>query len=42
MAGCHAGVALGPVVRDRVGEDGAAAIEARRGDGAGRRLEGWA
>lgn len=41
MARCHARVTLGPVVRDRVGEDGAGAVEARGGDGAGGRVEGY-
>ncbi len=37
----HARMALGPIVGDCVGEDGAGAVEARCGDGAGSWIEGY-
>ena len=41
MAGRHARVALGPVVRDSVGENRAGAVEGRAGHGARGSFERW-
>lgn len=41
VAGGHARMALGPVVRDGIREDRARAVERRARDGTGHRLESW-